>query len=86
MRLNNIGATCNVNKMVCEGAKQSAMQEDVVVAPVADTSGGAVGTSEYVNPDDNYFFCGASFAVISENCLQSKVRMSCVFVYAILML
>ena len=79
--MNDIFAKCNVDKMVCEGQKQQTtapQQEDVAAAaaaPVNTGSGSGVGAAaSFPNPEGNNFFCGAMFAVITVNCLQSKVR------------
>ncbi|KAL9186471.1 hypothetical protein ACHAXT_005709 [Thalassiosira profunda] len=75
MRLNEMGATCNVQTMVCESAKQTTTPDAAAAAePVAETSGGMAGTAPaaYENPDGNYFFCGESYAALSNTCLQSK--------------
>lgn len=79
IRLNDIFAKCNVDKMVCVSQKQQTttpQQEDVAAAaaaPVNTGSGSGVGaTALFPNPEGNNFFCGAMFAEIAENCLQSK--------------
>ena len=76
IRLNEMGATCNVHTLVCESAKQTTTPDAAAAAEtVAETSGGTAGvaTAAYENPDGNYFFCGASYAALSDTCLQSKV-------------
>jgi len=87
VRLNDIGAKCNVDAMVCESSSQNeetmtsttTQQEDAATAVLPANTGSGLevaassgGTSLYQNPVGNTFFCGGMFSEITVNCLQSK--------------
>ena len=88
-QLNDLSAKCNLQRMGCEGQqKQTAQKEDVDTTMLSTVDKGVVTSNSgegstmntgssmtiHENPAGNQFFCGPSFAGITERCLEMKVR------------